>query len=259
MLQCCDDCGHLVEESATFEENQLLLCEDCFFDISVTGSWFEYESCAGCGCPPSLNQTIQCPVCGLSDPFGSGNLVVGRLDSTFSKDNSESDATHEDNSAASLHSRQSQEKVYGEPRRQAPEDIETHSSISSSRKSITEGSDQPGTGQRPNRTTAKTSGDPLQNLETSNSPQANEAHTRSIKNRQVDRSKSADPDERADLEKLEKRGRVEKSGCLTGTAIMLLRIVVGLTLLAGLYKWGAMETIRSILIEAPLALLERQF
>ena len=184
---------------------------------------------------------------------GSRSIGLDPLAKTF-----ESDATHEDNSAASLHSRQSQEKVYRKPRRQVPEDIETHSSISSSRKSITEGRDQPGTGQRPNRTTAKTSGDPLQNLETSNSPQANEAHTRSIKNRQVDRSKSADPDER-DLEKLEKRGRVEKSGCLTGTAFMLLRIVVGLTLHACLYEWGAMETIGSILIEAPLALLERQF
>ena len=270
MLQCCDDCGRPVEEYATFEVNQLMMCEDCFVESKSSRGWDGNESCASCGCPPSLNRTAQCPLCGLPNPLGGVSPVVRQRDSTSSHDDSKSDAAREEEPAASktqehtsdLYSKQSLEEVNRDLGRQVSEDTRSHNNISSSQESSAERTNQSGTEKRFPRPTAKTSADPIRKPETTTKSQANEANTRPDKNRQENSSQIPDPEERTDFGKLEERGRVEKSGCLTSTTFMLLvplLIVVLLTLHAGVQDWGALETIQSTLTAALVAPLERQF
>lgn len=268
MLQSCDECGRIVEEYATFEVNQLLMCEDCFVESKGSRGWDGYEPCAGCGCPPSLNRTAQCPLCGLPNPLGSASPVVRQRDSNLSQDDSKSDAAREEEPAAKKkqernaesYSKQSLEEVYREPGRHVPEDARSHCNTGSSQVSPTERTNQPGVENSLRRPVARTSADPIRKLETTTKSQANIAHTGSDKNRKETSSQIPDPEGQANIGKLEKRRREKESGCLTRATIMLLvsMLIIGwLTNHAGLQDLGALESIRSTLNGAPVELLER--
>ena len=267
MLVCCDDCGRPVEEFETFEANQLLFCEDCFFDCGVSSDWFGNEFCPGCGCPPSLNRPARCPICGLPNPDSEGRPVELQEGLTPSQENSKCDisravkpvANRAQEHSLDVRSMQSQNEVYRKPGRQVSENTWTHSSESSTQKTLIQKTNQLGDEQGMHGPAAKTIGDSVRNVETTNNHQAKEVHAG--KKRQESNSQIPVPPVLSDETKQEKHGRGVESGCLTGIALLLFGsflIVSGLTHFIGVQDRGAPDNNQPTLKESTMVVLERK-